>query len=202
MGALLSKKKKSASSTAVVSGGWQLQHPEKNGDIKVVMLGSGGVGKSCFTIQFVQNRWVEEYDPTIEDNFRKQTDVDGETALFDVLDTAGQEEWKAMRDQWIRFGDGFLLMYSITNSSTFDEITRLHEHILRAKDAAKGPIVLVGNKCDLESQRQVTTAQAKAFADKLGIPFFEASAKTKVNVDEAFAAVCRSIRQYRGGGKK
>ncbi|KAL5032386.1 hypothetical protein BDV3_000963 [Batrachochytrium dendrobatidis] len=66
-------------------------------EFKLVVVGGGGVGKSALTIQFIQEHFVDEYDPTIEDSYRKQTVVDGEVAMLDVLDTAGQEEYSAMR---------------------------------------------------------------------------------------------------------
>ena len=69
---------------------------------------AGGVGKSALTIQLIQNHFVDEYDPTIEDSYRKQVVIDGETCLLDILDTAGQEEYSAMRDQYMRTGEGKL----------------------------------------------------------------------------------------------
>lgn len=79
-----------------------------------------GVGKSALTIQFIQSHFVDEYDPTIEDSYRKQCQIDAEPALLDVLDTAGQEEYSAMREQYMRTGEGFLLVYSITSRNSFE----------------------------------------------------------------------------------
>lgn len=73
-------------------------------EYKLVVVGAGGVGKSALTIQLIQNHFVDEYDPTIEDSYRKQVVIDGETCLLDILDTAGQEEYSAMRDQYMRTG--------------------------------------------------------------------------------------------------
>lgn len=77
-------------------------------------------------------------------------------ALLDVLDTAGQEEYSAMREQYMRTGEGFLLVYSITSRQSFDEITTFQQQILRVKDKDYFPMVVVGNKCDLEGEREVT----------------------------------------------
>ena len=68
-------------------------------EYKLVIVGGGGVGKSALTIQLIQNHFIDEYDPTIEDSYRKQVTIDEETCLLDILDTAGQEEYSAMRDQ-------------------------------------------------------------------------------------------------------
>ena len=92
------------------------------------------------------------------DSYRKQCVIDDEVALLDVLDTAGQEEYSAMREQYMRTGEGFLLVYSITNRQSFEEIMTFQQQILRVKDKDYFPIILVGNKCDLESERQVSTS--------------------------------------------
>jgi len=76
--------------------------------------------------------------------------------LLDVLDTAGQEEYSAMREQYMRTGEGFLLVYSITSRNSFEEITAFHQQILRVKDKDYFPIIVVANKCDLEMERQVS----------------------------------------------
>lgn len=101
----------------------------------------------------------------LEDSYRKSVVVDDQTALLDILDTAGQEEFSSMLDQWMREGKGFLLVYNITSQTTFDEVSVLYDKILRSKEKDKVPIVLVGNKCDLEKDRKVPTASGK----KLGM---------------------------------
>ena len=157
-----------------------------------MVVGGGGVGKSCLTIQLIQSHFVDEYDPTIEgvyflllilylrssftqaftaidaysrlnllilvysDSYRKQCVIDEAVALLDVLDTAGQEEYSAMREQYMRTGEGFLLVYSITSRQSFEEILVFQQQILRVKDKDYFPIIVVGNKCDLEGERQVS----------------------------------------------
>jgi GTPase KRas protein len=83
--------------------------------------------------------------------------IDEEVALLDVLDTAGQEEYSAMREQYMRTGEGFLLVYSITSRQSFEEIVTFQQQILRVKDKDYFPIIVVGNKCDLDAERQVST---------------------------------------------
>eukprot|EP00002_Diphylleia_rotans_P032021 TRINITY_DN668_c0_g1_i1.p2 TRINITY_DN668_c0_g1~~TRINITY_DN668_c0_g1_i1.p2 ORF type:complete len:118 (-),score=26.72 TRINITY_DN668_c0_g1_i1:1234-1587(-) len=102
---------------------------------KLVIVGAGGVGKSALTVQFVQNLFVEKYDPTIEDSYRKQVDIDGESCMLEILDTAGQEELTAMRDQYMRSGHGFVLVYSITSTASFNDIADLRNQICRVKDS-------------------------------------------------------------------
>ncbi|XP_039366101.1 ras-like protein isoform X1 [Mauremys reevesii] len=147
-------------------------------EYKLVVVGAGGVGKSALTIQLIQNHFVDEYDPTIEDSYRKQVVIDGETCLLDILDTAGQEEYSAMRDQYMRTGEGFLCVFAINNAKSFEDVHHYREQISRVKDSDDVPMVLVGNKCDLPS-RTVDTKQAQELAKSYGIPFIETSAKTR-----------------------
>src|SRR3990167_8470657 len=165
-------------------------------EYKLVIVGGGVVGKSALTIQLIQNHFVDEYDPTIEDSYRKQVQIDSETCLLDILDTAGQEEYAAMRDSYIRTGQGFILVFAITSRAAFDEITSFREQILRVKDEDSVPMVIAGNKCDLEEERQVTTAEGKDLAKSFGCPIFETSAKARINVEEAFYELVREIRKY------
>lgn len=165
-------------------------------EYKLVVVGGGGVGKSCLTIQLIQSHFVDEYDPTIEDSYRKQCVIDEEVALLDVLDTAGQEEYSAMREQYMRTGEGFLLVYSITSRQSFEEIMTFQQQILRVKDKDYFPIIVVGNKCDLEAERQVSTQEGQKLAQQFGCKFIETSAKSRINVDNAFYDLVREIRRY------
>ncbi|TFY56812.1 hypothetical protein EVG20_g8786 [Dentipellis fragilis] len=165
-------------------------------EYKLVVVGGGGVGKSALTIQFIQSHFVDEYDPTIEDSYRKQCVIDDEVALLDVLDTAGQEEYGAMREQYMRTGEGFLLVYSITSRNSFEEISTFHQQILRVKDKDSFPVIVVANKCDLEYERQVGMNEGRDLAKHFGCRFIETSAKQRINVDEAFSNLVREIRKY------
>ncbi|KAI9331234.1 small GTPase superfamily [Zopfochytrium polystomum] len=173
-------------------------------DYKLVVLGSGGVGKSALTVQFVQSIFVEKYDPTIEDSYRKQVEVEGQQCMLEILDTAGTEQFTAMRDLYMKNGQGFVLVYSITSQATFNDLVELREQILRVKDTDKVPLVLAGNKCDLEDERVVSKDQGATLAAKWGnATFLETSARRKVNVDEAFFDLVKQInRSNPDKGKK
>jgi len=165
-------------------------------EYKLVVVGGGGVGKSALTIQFIQSHFVDEYDPTIEDSYRKQCVIDDEVALLDVLDTAGQEEYGAMREQYMRTGEGFLLVYSITSRNSFEEISTFHQQILRVKDQDSFPVIVVANKSDLEYERQVGMNEGRDLAKHFGCKYIETSAKLRINVDEAFNELVREIRRF------
>ncbi|ORY68738.1 ras family-domain-containing protein [Pseudomassariella vexata] len=182
---------------------------------KLVVLGDGGVGKTALTIQLCLQHFVETYDPTIEDSYRKQVVIDSQACMLEVLDTAGQEEYTALRDQWIRDGEGFVLVYSISSRSSFSRIKRFHHQIQRVKESVQAsptypgspmtaaapsqnvPIMLVGNKSDRVTEREVSTQEGHALARELGCEFVEASAKNCINVEKAFYDVVRILRRQR-----
>ncbi|KAF7730293.1 Ras GTPase [Apophysomyces ossiformis] len=101
-----------------------------------------------------------------------------------------------MREQYMRNGEGFLLVYSITSRVSFDELRQFHQQIQRVKDRDTFPMVLVANKSDLESERQVSTQEGRDLAKSFSCPWIETSAKQRYNVDEAFHQVVRDIREY------
>ncbi|MBW04336.1 Ras-related protein Rap-2a, partial [Eschrichtius robustus] len=90
-------------------------------EYKVVVLGSGGVGKSALTVQFVTGTFIEKYDPTIEDFYRKEIEVDSSPSVLEILDTAGTEQFASMRDLYIKNGQGFILVYSLVNQQSFQD---------------------------------------------------------------------------------
>ena len=163
-------------------------------EYKLVVLGSGGVGKSAITVLFVQGIFVEKYDPTIEDSYRKQCEIDGQQCMLEILDTAGTEQFTAMRDLYMKNGQGFVLVYSIVSLGSFNDLNDMREQILRVKDSEDVPMVLVGNKCDLNDSRIVTTAQGEELARRFNnCVFLEVSAKLKLRVNDIFTELIRKI---------
>lgn len=161
----------------------------------------GGVGKSCLTAQFVHNEWIESYDPTIEDSYRTQMTVDQRQVVLEIMDTAGTDQFVAMRDLYMKTGQGFLLVFSITSESSLSEIAGLRDEIIRIKDDDSVPIVICGNKADLEEHRTVPRARGFEVSRRWGAPYYETSARTKTNVEEAFIDLCRQmLRRYDAGG--
>ena len=163
---------------------------------RLVVLGAGGVGKSAMTIYFCHHHFVHEYDPTIENSFRKHITLDETACCLDILDTAGEEEYSAMKDQYMRVGEGFLVVYSITDKRSFAEIAQFIEQILKLKEFDYAPIVIAGNKCDLEPERRVEILEGEKVAVKYQAAFFETSAKYGVNIDEAVFALARATIEF------
>ena len=112
----------------------------------VCMLGAGAVGKSALTLQFIQGQFVPDYDPTIEDAYRKHIQIDGNSLLLDVLDTAGQEDFIALRTSWMRNKDGFVLAFSIIERKSFEDLQSFYDQLMEVYEEEIPPFVLVGNK--------------------------------------------------------
>ncbi|QEU59817.1 Rsr1 [Kluyveromyces lactis] len=163
-------------------------------DYKLVVLGAGGVGKSCLTVQFVQGVYLDSYDPTIEDSYRKTMEIDNKVFDLEILDTAGVAQFTAMRELYIKSGMGFLLVYSVSDRQSLNELLELREQVLRIKDSDRVPIVLVGNKADLQDERVISVEEGIEVSSKWGkVPFYEASALLRSNVDEVFIDLVRQI---------
>jgi len=173
--------------------------------IQLAVIGASNVGKSALTTQFVQKKFPERYDPTIEDTYRMQVEIDNEAVCLDIMDTAGQEEYVCLTDVFVKNAAGCLLVYSITSRKSFENVQKDRDRVLRTKMSrhphgdASFPFVMVGNKKDLETTgpREVSTQEAQDLANKLKIPLLEASALTSYNVTEAFHRLVREIFAWR-----
>jgi len=169
---------------------------------RIVVLGDGGVGKSALTLQYVQHNFIDYHDPTIEDAYQQRTVIDTEPCLLDILDTAGQVEFTAMREQYMRCGEGFIICYSITDRHSFIEAEEYRNLILKVRAQENVPVILVANKVDLEinGQRRVSTEEGEDMAKKIGCPFIETSAAHRSHVDDVFHTLVREIRRHQEKG--
>eukprot|EP01121_Diplochlamys_sp_Union-15-3_P012119 TRINITY_DN3591_c0_g1_i1.p1 TRINITY_DN3591_c0_g1~~TRINITY_DN3591_c0_g1_i1.p1 ORF type:complete len:178 (+),score=21.06 TRINITY_DN3591_c0_g1_i1:140-673(+) len=156
---------------------------------RVVVLGVEGVGKSSLTSQFVNNTFVET-DPTIEDVYRTVLKVNKKKVNLNILDTAGEDV--TTRDEHIGSGDGFILVYSINDPSSLMELIILKDAV-RSIKGNTFPIVLVGNKIDLEDSKNVDQKMLDLIT--IGCSHFEASAKNRINVEESFIGLVKQIEE-------
>lgn len=173
--------------------------------MKIVLIGSGGVGKSCITLRYLKDRFVEEYDPTIEESYSTTMEVDGRKVPLELVDTAGQEEFKSFRDATLDFGEAFVVVFSLTDEGSYKEAVKLVNKVEKLfYDSEIKPLLLLGNKCDLKDKRKVSASEPEALAQERGFKYLETSAKDNVNVRDAFAHIVRLLRRDEapGDGKK
>uniref|UniRef100_A0A453C207 GTP-binding protein n=1 Tax=Aegilops tauschii subsp. strangulata TaxID=200361 RepID=A0A453C207_AEGTS len=174
---------------------------------KLLLIGDSSVGKSCFLLRFSDDSYVDSYISTIGVDFKIRTlEMDGKTIKLQIYllhlqqwDTAGQERFRTITSSYYRGAHGIIIVYDITDMESFNNVKQwLSEIDKYANDSVRK--LLVGNKCDLAESRVVDTAVAQAYADEMGIPFLETSAKESINVEEAFLAMSAAIKKSKAGG--
>eukprot|EP01111_Echinosteliopsis_oligospora_P001487 TRINITY_DN12241_c0_g1_i1.p1 TRINITY_DN12241_c0_g1~~TRINITY_DN12241_c0_g1_i1.p1 ORF type:complete len:206 (+),score=27.76 TRINITY_DN12241_c0_g1_i1:80-697(+) len=160
---------------------------------KYIIVGDTAVGKSCLLLQFTDKRFQPVHDLTIGVEFGSRTlSISNNPVKLQIWDTAGQEKFRSITRSYYRGAAGALLVYDITRRETFEHLTTWLEDC-RKYSSSDITIILIGNKSDLESQRQVTTEEATQFAEKHDLVFLETSAKTAHNVDQAFTNSAKTI---------
>jgi len=161
--------------------------------IKLVVIGDGAIGKTCLLIVYANDRFPEEYVPTVFDNYVVSLKAGAESIDLALWDTAGQERFRTITTAYYRGAMGILLVYDVTDERSFNNIRTWFSNV--EQHATEGVNkILIGNKCDWEEKRAVSTEQGQALADELGIPFLEVSAKSNINVDKAFYSLAGDIK--------
>jgi len=168
---------------------------------KIALMGFRSVGKSSLAIQFVEGQFVDSYDPTIENTFKKTVNVKGK-GNYDLLlvDTAGQDEYSIFPSEYSVDIHGYVLVYSIDSQQSFKICQIIHEKLLDLIGDSSVPIVLVGNKSDLHNERRVTVEEGKELAKEMRAFFLETSAKENQNVGDIFSKLIASESDKSGGG--
>eukprot|EP00764_Aduncisulcus_paluster_P011229 gnl/Carplike_NY0171/419_a576_4518.p1 GENE.gnl/Carplike_NY0171/419_a576_4518~~gnl/Carplike_NY0171/419_a576_4518.p1 ORF type:complete len:200 (+),score=62.58 gnl/Carplike_NY0171/419_a576_4518:41-601(+) len=161
---------------------------------KLVIVGSGAVGKSAITMRFVSDTYKKKYDPTVEDFYKKNVEVGGIAGVAEILDTAGQDEFSALRDSYLKEGRGFIIVYAINSAPSFDACQDLYNVVCKVKQTKTVPIILVGNKMDLEDDRLVSKEDGEKKAEEFGCDFMETSAKTGENVNQVFDILLNKVK--------
>ncbi|CAH8578635.1 unnamed protein product [Schistosoma bovis] len=103
--------------------------------LRIAIVGSGGVGKSSLTLQFVYSEFLQDYEPTKANSYRRKMTLDGVPLQFDILDTAGQEDYRGIRDYFFKISEGFILVFAIDDSESVNSLATFREHILRIKQS-------------------------------------------------------------------
>jgi len=170
-----------------------MQREQRAREVKVVLLGDTGVGKSSLVLRFITNEFKQYQESTIGASFMsKLILVDGSPIKFQIWDTAGQEKYHSLAPMYYKGAAAAIVVYDITKESTFQTLKDWVAE-LRAQGPEDIVIAVAGNKSDMESDREVDTATAESYANSIGATFLETSAKTKANVDEIFLNISKQL---------
>jgi Ras-related protein Rab-1A len=165
---------------------------------EILIIGDSAVGKSCLLLQFSDQTFSENYVSTIGVDFKIRTlEVNGKQIKLQIWDTAGQERFQSITTNYYHGSHGIAIVYDITNRQSFDNLRRWVADVDRLGNPQVCRII-IGNKADLQEKRQVKRHEGQSFADNLGVPFLETSAKTSFNVREMFNKMCLAIAQRQG----
>ena len=169
---------------------------------KVLLLGNSDVGKSSLLLRYVDGTWSDSFVPTIGVDFKIKTmEINSKKVKMQIWDTAGQERFRNVISSYFRGGHGILLIYDVTDRDSFKNLGNWLIEI--EKNANKDVLkILIGNKCDLEESRVITTKEGTDFANSYGMKFFETSAKNDINVSEAFQMLARQLIEINTENKK
>ena len=175
-------------------------NPEYDHLFKLLLIGDSGVGKSCLLLRFADDTYTESYISTIGVDFKIRTiEINGKSIKLQIWDTAGQERFRTITSSYYRGAHGIIVVYDVTDQASFSNVKQWLQEIDRyaCENVNK---LLVGNKCDLTTKKVVDYNTAKEFADGLGIPFLETSAKNSTNVEDAFITMATEIQKRVANG--
>ena len=173
--------------------------PESSQDeipIKIMILGNTSVGKTSFIIKYTENTFQEVYLSTIGIDYKiKKLTYNEQKYNLYIYDTTGEERFRSLSFNLIKFTEGVILMYDITNKSSFKSIPEWIESA-REHKGENYPIIIIGNKIDLEERRKITTEEGENLAKKYGLDFFEISNKEDINIKEAIFTLFKKVLIY------
>ena len=157
--------------------------------VKLVVLGSCGVGKTNIIRRYVHNEFLVDHQPTTEDMYEKYFSIKSknESVLFNIYDTGGSDQFPAMKRLVISQGQAFVVVYAINNRASFEAAKKICAEVFEVKAGQVKSIMMVGNKCDLPSSQQtVSTEEAALTAKQMKCKFTESSAKLGINIEKIF----------------
>ncbi|CAI5758792.1 unnamed protein product [Candida verbasci] len=162
---------------------------------KIAIVGSRAVGKSSMTVRFVEDHFVESYYPTIENQFSKNVKINNQLYTIEILDTAGQDEFSLMNEKHLIGIHGYLLIYSVTSRQSFELIEIIRDKILNSIGNDLVPMILIGNKYDLNYQRQISKEEGEELAKKFNCKFMETSVRENININNSFETLINDIEK-------
>jgi len=173
---------------------WRGSFAKTSKSIQLQLIGSPNTGKSCMIFRFINDKFVEDYEPTLRDTFKQDYKIDGETVMLHLHDNSTLEDVSALRQV-----DGFICVYAINNLKSFQDLLATYYHLTKQLKSLT-PFILVGNKADLKSAREVSYERGLAAAKSMNALFFETSCRSGFNVEKSFVQLLKEITFIKSGG--
>jgi len=193
------------SSSSAIRGIRQVRRKKSSlSEVKIAVAGAPGVGKSALTVRFLTKRYIGEYDHQSDTRYKHEILVDGDPVIFEICDTCPKNLSDLPPAETMTWADGFVLVYSITDRSSFNYVKQVWQHVqdLRGTHGKEVPMVLLGNKGDMVHLRQVSSEEGEILAKDFDCNFGEvAAADQVVEVAEAFHELCRDVHLARRKNK-
>ena len=168
---------------------------------KIVIIGDTNVGKSNILSRYLTNEFTSNTKSTVGVELGiKFLKIKNTSTKIQIWDTAGQERYQAITSSYFRGSDGCFIVYDITNETSFNNIEKWFDKIHEENDK-EIPVIIVGNKCDLENERKIPTEKAKEKAQNLKCAFYETSALKAINIEQIFEELVNTIYDKTGGNK-
>uniref|UniRef100_A0A7S3J9M8 Ras-related protein Rab-1 n=1 Tax=Euplotes harpa TaxID=151035 RepID=A0A7S3J9M8_9SPIT len=161
---------------------------------KLLLIGNSGVGKSCILMRYADNSFTENFFNTIGVDFKIKTiTLNDQIIKMQIWDTAGQDRFRTLTSSYYRGAHGIIIVYDVTSKDSFDNVRQWMQEIEKFASENVNKL-LVGNKSDLEEQREVSYDEGVELAKKYDIPFLEVSAKNAIHVDDTFTTMASEIQ--------
>ena len=165
-------------------------------DIHITIIGKGVVGKTSITNRLINIEYPEQHDPTIEDKYNLVVNINSKQINLEILDTAGEQDYQNLLYSWITNGDAFILVFAINDKESFDYLLKKREKIIEIKGKKNIPIILIGNKSDLNNEREVTSEEAEKISKLWNVDYVECSAKDNTNCNNIINLLYNKWNKY------
>ena len=161
--------------------------------LKLCLLGNTSVGKTALINKFIDEKYQVDNEKTVEEQYDKYIKIKDEDCILQITDTGGLEDYQNTLSVWIKSSEGFLLVYSINDKDSFDGIKMRYEKIKKYKKKKPYYVIIVGNKNDLEKERQVDKEEVDNFCNENNLKHFEICSSNVEEINKIFMKIAKKI---------
>jgi len=177
------------------------QNIKESRTLTIGIIGHRAVGKSALTTRYIEKAYRDNFDPRIADTFTKEIEIKNKKVILNILDSSMLDEIMVSFSDWFEDGEGYIMLYSITDKDSFESFNYFYEH-LATINKTDVPLVIVGNKCDMEEQRVIKKEDGMMLAKSFNAGFFEISVKKDINVTEMFEHLINRLYDIKYGAMR